>query len=181
MNRQSVIRMVGGVSAAVLLAAGLMTVWSQSEIAQAQTNPPPAGRMGPPPDGPGGRGGRGGRFGGPMGGGFGIDPRDLTDAQREQIKGIRDRHAEEIRPLAERTRTAREAIDQAVFEGKGDYRALALELGNAETELALATAQVQSEVMGVLTAEQKQKIAERRKEMEARRAEMMKRRQERSK
>ena len=44
----------------------------------------------------------------PMGG-FREVMRDLTDAQREQVKAIHERHAERIRPLAERAHAAREA------------------------------------------------------------------------
>ena len=128
--------------------------------------------------GPGGPMGRGGRMGGPMG--FGEVMRDLTDAQREQVKAIREKHAEEMRPLLERARTAREAIDNAVMSGNvANLQALSIEVGNAETELTFAQARVQSEIFSVLTAEQKQTIAARRKEMEQRRQEMMKRRQER--
>ena len=61
-----------------------------------------------------------------------------------------------------------------------NLQALSIEVGNAETELTYAQAQVQSEIYNVLTAEQKQKLAERRKQMEERRQEMMKRRQERT-
>jgi Spy/CpxP family protein refolding chaperone len=136
----------------------------------------------------GGRGGRGldapgGRMGGPMGGAFAFREvmRDLTDAQREQVRGIHERHADSIRPLAERAHAAREAVRNAVMSGNpGNLQALSIEVGNAETELTFAQAQVQSEIFKVLTAEQKQKIAERRKQMEARRAEMLKRRQERT-
>ena len=127
-----------------------------------------------------GPGGPAGRMGGPMGGAFGA-MRDLTDAQREQVKAIRERHAERIRPLAERVHAAREAINNAVTSGNvGNLQALSIEVGNAETELTFAQAQVQAEIFNVLTAEQKQKIAERRKQMENRRGEMIKRRQERS-
>jgi Spy/CpxP family protein refolding chaperone len=109
-------------------------------------------------------------MGGPGGGALGAVMRDLTDAQRTQVRAIHERHAEGIRPLAERVRSARQALDEAVVSGNsGNFQALALELGNAEAELALASAHVQAEVFGVLTAEQKQKIAERRKAMEARR------------
>ena len=62
---------------------------------------------------------------------------------------------------------------------EGNLQALSIEVGNAETELTFAQAQVQSEIFKVLTVEQKQRIAERRKQMEQRRAEMMKRRQNR--
>ena len=118
-----------------------------------------------------------------MGGAFAFREvmRDLTDAQREQVKAVHEKHADRIRPIAERARTAREALDNAVLSGNaGNLQALSIEVGNAETELAFAQAQVQSEIYNVLTAEQKQKIAERRKQMEARRGEMLKRRQERA-
>ena len=61
-----------------------------------------------------------------------------------------------------------------------NLQALSIEVGNAETELTFAQAQVQAEVYKILTAEQKQKITERRKQMEERRQEMLKRRQERT-
>ena len=128
-------------------------------------------------------GGPGGRMGGPMGGAFAFREvmRDLTDAQREQVRAIHERHADRIRPLAERAHAAREAVNNAVLSGnEGNLQALSIEVGNAETELTFAQAQVQSEIFNVLTAEQKQTIAERRKQMEARRGEMMKRRQERT-
>ena len=119
-------------------------------------------------------------MGGPMGGAFafGAVMRDLTDAQREQVRVIHERHADRIRPLAERAHAAREAVNNAVLAGnQGNLQALSIEVGNAETELTFAQAQVQSEIFNVLTAEQKQTIAARRKEMEARRGEMLKRRQ----
>ena len=145
--------------------------WAQDQP-QAQTEPGRHGGRGP--------GGPGGRMGGPMGGPFAFREvmRDLTDAQREQVKAIHEKHADRIRPLAERARTAREALDNAVLSGNAsNLQALSIEVGNAETELTFAQAQVQSEIVNVLTAEQKQKIAERRKEMEARRGEMQKQRQ----
>ena len=108
---------------------------------------------------------------------LGIDPRDLTDAQREQIKAIRDQHAQEVRPLIEAAQNAHQALDNAVLTGVGDIRGLALEVGTAEGELAFQQAQIETEVLGVLTPEQKQKIADRRKAMEARRAAMAQQRQ----
>ncbi len=148
-------------------------------ISAAQDPAPAQGeRVGPGGRGRGGPMGRGGRMGGPMGGGFPAIMRDLTDAQREQVKAIREKHAERLRPLIERARTAREALDNAVISGNtSNLQALSIEVGNAETELTYAQAQVQSDIFKVLTAEQKQKLAERRKQMEERRQEMMKRRQ----
>jgi Spy/CpxP family protein refolding chaperone len=148
--------------------------WAQDQP-QAQTEPGRHGGRGP--------GGPGGRMGGPMGGPFGFREvmRDLTDAQREQVKAIHEKNADRIRPLAERARIAHEALDNAVLSGNAsNLQALSIEVGNAETELTFAQAQVQSEIVKILTAEQKQKIAERRKQMEERRGEMQKQRQQRT-
>ena len=120
--------------------------------------------------------GRGGP-GGPMA--LGIDLQDLSDAQREQIKAIRDNHAADMKPSVERAQKARQALNNAVLTGVGDIRGLALEIGNAEGELAFQQAQIETEILGVLTPEQKQKMQERRKEMDARRAQMEQRRQSR--
>lgn len=170
---------------AIVVALGLgATVpyigWAQDQPA-GQTQPMRRGGRGD--GGPDRPGGPGGRMGGPPMGGFAFGEvmRDLTDAQRAQVKAIHERHADRMRPLAERVMAAREAVNNAVISGnQSNLQALSIEVGNAETELTFAQAQVQSEIYNVLTAEQKQKIAERRKEMETRRADMMKRRQQRS-
>lgn len=165
---------LGAVVVALGLGATMPFVgWAQDQP-NAQTEP--ARRGGRGFGGPGGPGGR-------MGGAFAFREvmRDLTDVQREQVKAIHEKHADSIRPIADRARTAREALDSAVMSGNaGNLQALSIEVGNAETELAFAQAQVQSEIYKVLTAEQKQKVAERRKEMSARRAEMQKQRQQRT-
>src|SRR3954451_18727795 len=74
------------------------------------------------------RGGRGGRFGGPggpMGRGGPMGPGgmlgmmalrqlDLTDAQKETVKGIVDSHADEIKAIGDRARAAHLALEAAV-------------------------------------------------------------------
>ena len=173
-------RMAGGLGAAAVIALWVAATVQHMDAAQDQTQTQ-GQHVGPGGRGPGGPFGRGGRMGGPMGFGLREVMRELTDAQREQVRAIHQRHAERIMPLAERAHNAREALNNAVLSGKTDnLQALSIEIGNAETELAFAQAQVQSEVFAVLTAEQKQKIAARRQEMEARRAEMLKRRQNRT-
>lgn len=178
MQTKTITRVVGGFGAAALIALGMAASLPHLAAAQDPSQGPPPGRMGGRgPGGPGmGRGGPGGP-GGPMA--FGLDPRDLTDAQREQIKAIRQRHMEAITPLADRANKAHQALNLAVLAGNGDLRGLSQEIGAAEAELAFATAQIETEVLGVLTPEQKQKIQARQKEMEARRAEMGQRRQSR--
>jgi periplasmic protein CpxP/Spy len=180
MEKKSIIRIAAGLGGAVLVAFGLTATVPHMSAAQDQTQTQGDG-VGPRGHRPGGPFGRGGRMGGPMGGGLGDIMRDLTDAQREQIRTIREKHAERMKPLFERARTARQALDTAAESGNtGNLQALSIEVGNAETELAYVQAQVHSEIFAVLTAEQKQKIAERRKEMEQRRGEMLKKRQSRT-
>jgi Spy/CpxP family protein refolding chaperone len=166
MQKRSFTRMMAGLGAAVVVTAGLLATVPWTDTANGQTAPPAGERFG----GGRGPGGRGSGMGGPMGGRVLTEVmRELTDAQREQIKAIHARHAEELKPLAERARAARQALNDAVFAGNsGNLQALSIEVGNAETELAYANARVESEVLGVLTAEQKQKVAERRKEREGR-------------
>lgn len=180
MEKKSFTRIAAGLGAAVLVGCGLMATVPHITAAQDQSSTQ-SERVGRQRGGPDGSPGRGGRMGGPMGGGGGEVMRDLTDAQREQVKAIREKHAERLRPLIERSRNARQALDTAAESGiMGNLQALSIEVGNAETELAFAQAQVHSEIYAVLTAEQKQKIAEHRKAMEARRVEMVQRRQNRS-
>jgi Spy/CpxP family protein refolding chaperone len=174
MEKKSFTRIAAGLGAAVLVGLGLIATVPHITAAQdqAQTHDE---RVGPGRGGPGGPFGRGGRMGGPMG--IGEVMRDLTDAQREQVKAIREKHADRLRPVMERARAARTALDTAAESGNtGNLQALSIEVGNAETELAFAQAQVHSEIYAMLTAEQKQTIAERRKAMEARRTEMIQRR-----
>jgi periplasmic protein CpxP/Spy len=173
MQHKTFTRVVGGVVAAMAIAVGVLSYTPLARAAQDQTqNAPGDGRFGGPrrggPGGPGGPAGRGGQFGGgPMA--FGLDPRDLTDAQRDQIKAIRERHAQEMKPIMDQVQAARKALDDNILVGGGNVRALAIELGKAEGDLAFANAQIQTEILAVLTPEQKQKMQERRKEMEARR------------
>ncbi len=169
---------------AAVLAVGLAAAVPYITTAQdqPQTQGERVGLRGLGPGGPDGPTGPGGRMGGRGGFAFREVMRDLTDAQREQVRAIHEKHAELIRPLAERAHAAHQALENAVMSGNtANLQALSIEVGNAETELTFAQAQVQAEILNVLTPEQKQKIAERRKQMEARRQEMIKQRQERAK
>ena len=169
MQIETVSRTVGGLVGALIFTVGLFSFVPSVGAAQDPNQAPPAdGRFGGRGwGGPGGPGGRGGRIGGPLG--PGIDVRNLSDAQREQIRAIRERHAEELKPLVDRVRTARQALAEAV-QSNGDLRGPSIELGVAEGELALKNAQIQVDLLAVLTPEQRQQMEDRRKEMEARRA-----------
>jgi Spy/CpxP family protein refolding chaperone len=120
----------------------------------------------PPFRGPGGPG-RPGRFGGggpgmpggPMGMLPMLAPRlGLTDAQKDQVKHIAESHKDEWKALADRGRTAHDALNDAVTAGGFDealIRSRSAEVGAVEADMAVARARAHAEVFQILTAEQK--------------------------
>lgn len=150
----------------------------------------------PGPGGPGGRGGFG-RFGGPgpdgPGGPRGGAPMlglprplaaqlNLSDAQREQIRGIMQQHHDEAEQLGRRLGATEHALHQAVQAEAYDetaIRAAATEAAAARTDMAVFQGRVHAEVYQVLTPEQQAKARELRGQMEQRGAERAKRMQER--
>ena len=140
----------------------------------AQDGPPPgepgAHRRGPGPGGPEGFGGPAGHRGpmaGPMGLlgelGLGLRALELTDAQREQIRGIAKNHEAEFREIGARLRTAHRAVNALVTADTVDeaaIRARSTELGAVEADAAVMRAKVHQEVFSVLTAEQQTKARE---------------------
>ena len=119
--------------------------------ATAQQGP---GRGGPGrPWGPGARGHA-------MALGFALGQLDLTEAQREQVRGILQQHREESRALMGQARAARRAVNEAVeatTPDEGAIKAASARLAEAETQMALMRARVRSEVLQVLTPEQRAK------------------------
>ena len=118
----------------------------------------PAGRHG----GPGGPMGRGGFFGpgldGPMGLLRMLGPRlNLTDTQRDQLKNIAAAHKDEWTTLADRARTAHQALNDAIMADKLDdatIRTKASELAAVEADIAVASAHARAEAWQILTPEQ---------------------------
>jgi Spy/CpxP family protein refolding chaperone len=175
MNRRQISRWIGILAGSAVLAATVIML--APSLAQGQQQPAPdSTQVGPPRPGRGFGPGRG--PGGPGGFGMGLRGADLTDAQREQVRAIQQRHAQEMQPLMERARAAHKALSDAIHASPVDVnqlRVAANEVGAAESELAFVRAQIESEMLTVLTAEQRQQLETRRQEMEARRGEMQQR------
>ena len=115
-----------------------------------------------------GRGGPGGA-GGPMGmlGMFGRELQ-LTDAQRDQLNNIRQAHGDEWKALADRARTAHQALQAAVTADQVNesvIREKSAEVAAIEADTAVARAHARAEMLQILTADQKAKL----KDLEARR------------
>lgn len=127
------------------------------------------------------RGFRGGRGGG--GAGAILRELDLTDAQREQMRALREQSTSH--DVMERLRARRTALNEAVDSGadEGTIRQLAFELGEVEGDAAIERARIHAQVMGILTAEQRAQFetlkAERKQKMEERRERMQERRENR--
>ena len=132
----------------------------------------------------GGRGGRGPM--GPAGLGLALGQLSLTDAQREQVRGIRDRNREQIQTLTQRlgeaTQKQRQAIETLPVN-EALITSATQDMAMAQVEVAIQEARLNSEVWSVLTPEQQAQAtklrAERKARLEERRQEIQQRRQSR--
>jgi periplasmic protein CpxP/Spy len=104
--------------------------------------------------------------------GFYADYLDLTDAQQAQVKDILTKEKPTVLPLVQQLAQAHQQMSQ--FEQAGSFdeakvRALAAQQSQTMTELVVQKARIKSELMAVLTPEQKDKMAK----LEARHAARM--------
>jgi len=131
-------------------------------------------------DGGRGRRGREGHFGRRGGEGRIFKQLDLTDAQKAQMKQIREDSREQIRPLAEQIRAKRQEIRQA-REGGTVNEALVTqkltEIAPLEAKLIAERARVHEQMLSVLTAEQRTKLEQMREQFKSRRGERKARKQ----
>jgi periplasmic protein CpxP/Spy len=138
------------------------------------------------------QGPRGGPFGGrgprgPMGSGFALQALNLTDAQREQVREIRERYREQGRALSQRLGEAADKQRQAIETlpvNETLITSATQDMTQAQVDVAIQQARLNAEVWSVLTAEQQAQAsklrAERQARMEARRQQMQQRRQNRN-
>ena len=151
---------------ALTLGAGLIAVgvgagaYLHAQDGNTNQQPPPF-RRGMGPGGPGGPG----RFGGP-GGPMGmlppLGPRlNLTDAQRDQVKGIADAHKDEWKALFDRARAAHLALEQAVTAdtvNEAVIRQKSADASAVDADIAVTRAHAHAEVFQILTADQKTQL-----------------------
>lgn len=109
---------------------------------------------------------------------------DLTEAQREQVRGVLQSHREEMQATHEKLRAAAKAKDDAVkavpFD-EGTIRQRAAELAEIDSDAAVLHARLHSEVFALLTPEQQAKARAIEAEREKRMAEMRQRTRQRIK
>jgi periplasmic protein CpxP/Spy len=126
----------------------------------------------------GGFGGQGGRGFGPGGPGLALNELNLTDAQREQVREIRDRYKEQIQTLSRRlgdlAAKQRQAIE-TVPVNETLITSATQDMTQAQVEVAIQEARINADIWSVLTPEQQAKATKLRAE---RKAQMVQRRQE---
>ena len=122
--------------------------------------------------GPGGRGMFGPGPGGPLAMLRMLGPQlNLTDAQRDQIKNLAATHRDEWKALADRERTAHDALQAAIMADsidEGLIRSRSAELAAVQTDVAIAAAHVRAEVWPLLTADQQARIKQMQSEPQGR-------------
>ncbi len=135
------------------------------------------------PRGGGPRAGRGGP-GGPLGG-LPLASLNLTQAQQDLIRDIRERNRAELQQVEARAREALAAQQKAVSAiplNEGAIRATTLALAEVQAEIAVHQARIQNEVFAALTPEQQATVtktrAEREQRAQARQSEVRERRQQ---
>jgi len=130
------------------------------------------------------RGGPGGRVKGDgFGPGLGIPLRqlNLTDAQRSQLEQIREQHRADMQSATQKLATARaaqRAAIQSVPADEAKITSLTQDLTQAEVDVALQTARLNTAIWGVLTEAQRAEVTKLRAERQARAADRRERRNE---
>jgi len=90
------------------------------------------------------------------------DRLDLSDSQREQIRGVLKAHKDAILENIQSVRQARLALRHSTEADPIDESAIrrnAAELGRSEGEAAILRAQIKAEILPVLNDDQKEKLA----------------------
>jgi len=122
--------------------------------------------------GPGGRGGRGGGPGFP-GGPDGLPLRELnlSETQQQQVRDVAQQYRDQNRQIAEQLRTAMDAQRKAIETlpvNEGLIRSTTQALAEAQTDMAIQQARMQSEMFMLLTPAQQDQLKKLRAERESR-------------
>jgi Spy/CpxP family protein refolding chaperone len=95
----------------------------------------------------------------------------LSDAQKDQLKAIAQSHQDEWQSLADHVSTERQGLRAAITNGTFDealIRDKSAALGQAEADVAVASARAFGEVFQILTPEQQGKLRSRQAQVQRR-------------
>ncbi|MGE0451479.1 MAG: Spy/CpxP family protein refolding chaperone [Vicinamibacterales bacterium] len=133
--------------------------------------------------GPGGPGGPMGRGGPGLAGPVPLNRLGLTDDQRSRVRQVMQSHREDQRALAERARTAHQALQDVLASPTFDeaaIRARSADVASVQADMAVLQGRVFGEIYQILTPEQQQKLAELRTQQQERMKQLQQRRQNRA-
>ena len=105
---------------------------------------------------------------------------DLTDAQKAQMKEIRETSHQNLRPVMEQIRAKRQEIRQANQDGNVNEALITqklTEIAPLEAKLQAERARVHQQMLSVLTPDQKAKLDQQRAELKSKWAERRTRKQ----
>lgn len=173
MNGISTKSIIAGVGALCLAAGVTLTSVSAQQPQQGQRQRGMWMQRGPGgPGGPGGPMGRG--FGGPLGPmGIALRQLDLTEAQKGQLSAIVDGHKADFEAIRTRMQEARKALHAAMEAtpvNEAAIREATAAVAAVEADTNVLRATMRTEVVNILTDEQKAKAAELKAKGDARRA-----------
>jgi Spy/CpxP family protein refolding chaperone len=107
---------------------------------------------------------------------------DLTDAQRQQVRDVMQRHSQQLQDAGKKlheAHVAQRAAVETVPVNESLIRSTSQALANAQTDFALVQARVHADVWGLLTPDQQQKAKELKDQRATRQKERQQRRSER--
>ena len=106
-----------------------------------------------------------------MGGGLPLAALNLTETQREQVRGIRERYREQTQALAARLGEAADKQRQAIETlpvNETLITSATQDMTQAQVDVAIQEARLNSEIWSVLTPEQQAQLTKLRAERKAR-------------
>ena len=135
----------------IVVTAGLVALMFGGAVALFAQNGPGRGAG---PFGPAGPGGRG------FAAGFALGQLDLSDAQKEQVRTIMQRHREQSKPTLDRLQQAMQAQRAAINTmpvNESLVRSASATLAAAQADMAVDEARLHADIFSVLTVEQQEK------------------------
>lgn len=135
----------------IVVTAGIVAVMAGGAVAIFAQGGPGRGAGALGPGGPGGRG---------FAAGFALGQLDLSDAQKQQVRDIMQRHRQQSQPVMDRLQQAMQAqraAINAVPVNEAAVRQAATALAAVEADMAVDQARMHADIFSILTVEQQEK------------------------
>jgi protein CpxP len=135
----------------IVVTAGIVAVMAGGAVAIFAQGGPGRGAGAFGPGGPGGRG---------FAAGFALGQLDLSDAQKQQVRDIMQRHRQQSQPVMDRLQQAMQAqraAINAVPVNEAAVRQSAAALAAVEADMAVDQARMHADIFSILTVEQQEK------------------------